>query len=522
MVSILNRKLIRDIVALRGPVFTVGLLVSVGVAVMTGSISTFLSLLNARSSYYEETRFADLFVELKRAPIRLEQDLLNLSGIGSVQTRIKQDVRVNWHATRDDVSGLMISLPEASESNLNLLTLQSGRWPDVHSPEEVLVNVAFAEAWSVHLESSITVLLNGQQRNFRIVGTAFSPEFVYAARPGNPLPDDKAYVLLWTSRAELESTLNLEGSFNSASFKLAPGASELEVVHAIEGIIEPYGSLGVVRQRDQMSDRFLTDELVEQKTMSVVIPLLFLSVAAFLLNAIMGRIVSAQREQIATLKALGYPSFPIAAHYAAFVSLIAISGSIIGIGLGIIYGKAVMTSYASFFRFPNFAFVMPIWAPVIATLSSLIAALTGSLIVVLRVLRLTASEALRPPVPVEASHRLLTRYLKPHAKIALRNMIGHPIRSLLTIIGLATAIPMIFLGLFWWDALDSMINTQFRSIDRSDATISFLSAQPVSVLEEIRSISPDMDVEGFRVIAVKIRNGNQEKMYRLQVFHSMD
>lgn len=69
MVSILNRKLFRDIVTLRGPAVTVGLLVAAGVAVMTGSISTYLSLLNARSSYYEKTHFADLFINLNALQI---------------------------------------------------------------------------------------------------------------------------------------------------------------------------------------------------------------------------------------------------------------------------------------------------------------------------------------------------------------------------------------------------------------------------------------------------------------------
>lgn len=515
MVSILNRKLFRDLVALRGPALTVGLLVAAGVAVMTGSLSTYLSLLNARSTYYDKTHFADLFFDLKRAPNHLETDLANLAGVGAVQTRIVQDVRIDWSAAPNEVSGLMISLPEITDADLNALTLKSGRWPDTDARDEVLINVAFADVWSVKLESQITVLLNGHKRNFTIVGTAYSPEYVYAARPGNPLPDDKTYALIWTQRSELESTLNLKGAFNSLAIKLAPGANESEAIDAIEAQVRPYGSLGAVRQRDQTSNRFLSDELIEQKTMSVVVPLVFFAVSAFLLNSIMSRLTNAQREQIATLKALGYPSLPIALHYAEFVALIAITGSLVGSGLGILYGKAVMTSYASFFRFPEFSYVMPIWAPVIATSASLAAALAGAVLAVFRILRLTAAEALRPSIPAEASHQLLAYFLKPRAKIALRNMLGRPIRTLFTIAGLSTAIPMIVLGLFWWDALDSMIRTQFQAIDRSDATITFTSAQHQSVLEEIRKVAPDIDVEGMRVVPVELRSGHREKRVAL-------
>lgn len=515
MVSILNRKLFRDLIGLRGPAITVGLLVAAGVAVMTGSLSTYLSLLNARSTYYEKTHFADLFIELKRAPNHLEAELTKISGIATVETRIMQDVRVDWEQAPNEVSGLLISIADRSGASLNSLTLKSGRWPDPTVPEEVLVNVAFAEAWSIGLDSSITVLLNGHKQTFRIVGTAYSPEYVYAARPGNPLPDDKTYALLWAQRVELEAALNLKNAFNSLVIKLAPGASESETIEAVDKVLQDYGSLGAIRQQDQISNRFLSDELVEQQTMSVVVPLVFFAVAAFLLNSIMGRLVHAQQEQIATLKALGYPSLPIALHYAEFVTLIAFMGSVVGTGLGILYGNAVMASYAAFFRFPDFPYVMPLWAPVIATGTSLIAALTGAMIAVFRILRMTAAEALRPSIPAEASHQILARFLKPRAKIALRNMIGRPFRTMLTILGLSTAIPIIVLGLFWWDALESMINVQFHTIDRSDATVTFLAPRPISVLEEIRRTSPDIDVEGMRIVPVKLKSGNKDKRLAL-------
>ena len=146
MVSILDRKLFRDLIGLRGPAITVGLLVAAGVAVMTGSLSTYLSLLNARSTYYEKTHFADLFIELKRAPNHLGAKLTKISGIATVETRIMQDVRVDWDEAPNEVSGLLISLPDRSGASLNSLTLKSGRWPDPTAPDEVLVNVEIGRA----------------------------------------------------------------------------------------------------------------------------------------------------------------------------------------------------------------------------------------------------------------------------------------------------------------------------------------------------------------------------------------
>ena len=56
--------------------------------------------------------------------------------------------------------------------------------------------------------------------------------------------------------------------------------------------------------------------------LGTVLPVIFLAVAAFLLNVVVSRLVTTQREQIAALKALGYPNARIAAHYLELVLLI--------------------------------------------------------------------------------------------------------------------------------------------------------------------------------------------------------
>ena len=80
------------------------------------------------------------------------------------------------------------------------------------------------------------------------------------------------------------------------------------MIAELDRLLEPYGSVGAIERRDQPSNRFLEDELNQQKVMSTTIPFIFFGVAAFLLNVALGRLVAAQREQIAALKALGFPT----------------------------------------------------------------------------------------------------------------------------------------------------------------------------------------------------------------------
>ncbi len=155
--------------------------------------------------------------------------------------------------------------------------------------------------------TDVRVVLNGRVQSFHITGIALSPEYVYAVKPGLPIPDDRFYAILWVDRSAAEAAFDMKGAFNDAIVSLAPGADPKPVIAELDRLLEPYGSVGAIERRDQPSNRFLEDELNQQKVMSITIPFIFFGVAAFLLNVALGRLVTAQREQIAALKALGFP-----------------------------------------------------------------------------------------------------------------------------------------------------------------------------------------------------------------------
>ncbi|MCP1972712.1 hypothetical protein [Bradyrhizobium elkanii] len=69
--SLLDRKLLREIGALRGQVITIALLVAAGVAVFVGSVLTYDSLSSAVERFYATARFPQVFVTLKRAPLSI-------------------------------------------------------------------------------------------------------------------------------------------------------------------------------------------------------------------------------------------------------------------------------------------------------------------------------------------------------------------------------------------------------------------------------------------------------------------
>jgi putative ABC transport system permease protein len=97
--------------------------------------------------------------------------------------------------------------------------------------------------------------------------------------------------------------------------------------------------------------------------------------------------------------------------------------------------------------------------------------------------------------------------------MVIRGIAGRPVRSLLTVVGLAFAVPMVVLGLFWWDALRFMVEVQFDGIERGDAIVSFTDPIPSRAVREIAAVPGVLAVEGQRVVPVRLRAGH--RTYRL-------
>ena len=508
--SLLDRKLLRDITAMRGQVITIALVVAAGVAVFVASVSTFDSLQSGRDRFYANARFPQVFVTLKRAPLSIVAQLNEIPGIAVVEPRIVRDVILDWPSSVLPVSARMVSLAHAGNALLARLHLRRGAAPLPGDAHGAAINEAFAEANGVTPGHDVRVVLNGRVQSFHITGIALSPEYVYAVKPGLSIPDDHLFAILWIDRSVAEAAFDMKGAFNDAVVSLAPGTDPKPVIAELDRLLEPYGSAGAVERRDQPSNRFLEDELNQQKVMSITIPFIFFGVAAFLLNVALGRLVVAQREQIAALKALGFPNAPLVLHYLKFVVVIVLLGSVIGTVGGVAFGQAMIASYHGFFRLPVLAFELTPWSAVIGIAISFTAASLGVLTALQNVVSLAPAVAMRPAAPLRFRRSwiealLTTKVLSPRRIMMLRNIAGRPLRTSLTIVGIAFAVPMVVLGLFWRDAIDHMIEVQFNLVERGNTIVTFPHPLDRAIINDLAREPGVLAVEGQRIVPVRLR-----------------
>ncbi|MEM9594416.1 MAG: ABC transporter permease, partial [Acidobacteriota bacterium] len=322
----IHRKLLRDLWLIKGQVVAISAVIAVGIAMFIAYLSTFGSLEATQQAYYDRYRFADVFASLKRAPNRLESRIADLPGVAAVQTRVVAEVTLDVEGMREPVTGRLVSIPDRRTPILNDLALQKGRWIETGRSDEVIVTEGFALAHDLEPGDSLTAVINGRRRQLDVVGIALSPEFVYNIRPGDLMPDDARFGVLWIERRALATAFDMEGGFNDVSLKLLPGTEVDAVIARLDDLLEPYGGLGALPRELQVSNWYLDNELRQLRGFGFMVPMVFLTVAAFLLNVVLTRIVSVQREQIAALKALGYDNLEVGWHYTLWSLGIAVVG----------------------------------------------------------------------------------------------------------------------------------------------------------------------------------------------------
>ena len=519
MVSALDRKLLRDLGAMRAQVITIALVVGAGIAAWVSMRSTYVSLLSTRDAYYGEERFGDVFARLERAPRSVAGQLERIEGVAAVYPRLVERVLLPVDFLPEAAIADVVSIPERGEPPMNGLWLLEGRMPEPGRSDEVVLLEAFATRHGVRPGEVLPAVLEGQHHELRVVGIAMSPEFVFAAT--SDLGSEDRYAVVWMPEPAMAAAFRMEGAFSDVVVRLQPGASSDAVVDAVDRALAPYGAFQVVARRLQASNYFLDGELAQLETFATVAPMIFLGVAAFLLNVVLARLVHLQRGEIAVLKAVGYPSWRIALHFLELVAVMVVLGALIGIGVGAWLGDAMTALYTEFFRFPFRAYRLPVSVAAVGVLISLGAAVIGALASLRQVIALPPAEAMRPPAPATyratwLSRGALARLFDTSGRMVLREIERRPLRLFLSSLGIAMAIAILVIGRFTGDALEHLIELQFQTAWREDVQVSFTRALPERAVRELEHLPGVERAEGIRFLPGRVHAGGRSRDVVLQ------
>ncbi len=511
----LNRKLLRDLSLMKGQVAAIATVIGSGVMVLILSVTTLDAITLSKDRFYEGSHFAEVFADLKRAPEGVAARLREIPGVNIVETRVIAPVRIEVEGFADPVRGMLLSIPDGRQPDLNRLYIREGSLPDPGRSDQVAISEPFAEAHGLRAGDRLRAIINGRFETLAVSGIVLSPEFIYQLGPGDLLPDYERFGILWMNRRTLADAFAMDGAFNSVVMTLQAGVEPAAVIEAADHILGPYGGVGAYDREDQLSDRFVTQELDSLRVTAVILPAIFLGVAAFLFSVLMARIVRTQRQQLAVLKAFGYGNGAIAVHYGQMAGLIVIAGAVFGIALGAWAAEGAAGLYAEYFRFPEMSFRLQPRVILLAIAVAAGAALLGTWRAVRGAVSLPPAEAMRPPAPDAFLHggfdrSALGRMLSQSSRIIVRNLLRHRYKASLSVLGIALSGGLLVVGSYQFDAIDELIDTQYRRVLNMDVQLTFTEPTPERAIAELR-IQPGVHyVETFRSVPVRLVNGLRE------------
>ena len=506
----LDRKMLRDLRGMGGQAIAIALVIVAGVTTYVSMKSVMDALQRTLASYYRDYSFADGFASVRRAPEGVADRLREVPGVALLETRVTAPANLEVAGFNEPVAGLLVSLPEGRQPALNQLFVREGRLVRPGREDEVLLNEVFALAHDLHAGDSLTAIINGRRKVLSVVGVALSPEHLLQVQPGSLFPDAERFGVLWMGREALAAARDMEGAFNDVAFTVVPGASLAGVIERVDRVLAHYGGTGAFPRAQQPSNFAIGEEFRQLQGTSTLLPAIFIGVAAFLLNIVVGRLISLQRDQIGVLKAFGYRDLAVGVHYVKLVLLISAGGAAVGTALGLWLGGLLGQLYLVYYHFPALDYQLRPAIVLGAVLLTTGAALIGVVPAVLRVVRLPPAAAMRPAPPATYRATLverigLQRLLDQPTRMILRNLERRPLRAGLTTLGIASSCAILVMGLFFRDSFDYIMRVQYGLSERENLTATFVEPTSTAAVHELRALPGVRWVEPFRAVPVRLR-----------------
>ncbi len=519
MVRVLNWKLLRELRSMAGTLTAVAGIIVVGVACYVTLTSAYRNLDEAKRRYYAQCRMADFSIELKKAPVTELTALTDIPGVAEIRPRIQSYATVDLPGENEPLNGQVLSLPEVRRTPLNDIVIRQGSYFTNRRENEVIVNDTFARYHRLHPGQWIHLVLNERQQELFIVGTAISSEFVYLLGSNAITPDPEHFGVFYLKQRFAEEVFDFKGSANQVLGRLSieahgdPG----EILRRAEQRLANYGIFTTTALVDQISNRFLSQEIQGLRAFSVISPTIFLVVAALVLNVLLTRLAEHQRTVVGTLKALGYADAQVFGHFLKFGLIVGLTGGLLGDALGYWLASGLTSIYGRFYQFPrlenHFFAAIHLQGLAISGGCAVLGALRGSR----AVLRLQPAAAMRPKPPREGHAILLEhigwlwRRLSSGWRMVLRNVMRNHVRTTASVFAAAMGSAVLVNSFMFLLSPAYLVDFHFRSVLRSDVDLMLKDERGQGVVDEASRL-PGVDrAEPVLHVACTLTHGPYHK-----------
>lgn len=495
----LRRKLWRDMKKDWGAYLACVSVLVIGLMLFIAFSLTLKGIQQAQDNFYEQYKFEDGYANIGSAPNNLIDEVRKVEGIENAVGRYIKDVNL-YIESGDRTTTVRLVSTEQGQS-INLYRLEEGVVPQ-EGAKEILVSTAFLTKNNLKIGESIKLLINGVPIEFRITGTANSPEYIYEVQNKQMLvPSPTEFGVAFLSYRTITDVFEADGNINDLVFTLKKEYTFENIKDSLESLLKPYGLQELASRSEQLSHLRLVQQINQLTAIAYSTPIMFLLISAIILYIMLKRIVEKQRGQIGLLKAFGFSNSQIFQHYLGFAVTIGLTGGLLGGIAGSALSYPIAHVYRSYYKLPEltggFDLIYFILAIAVSLIFCLIAGYRGCR----KVLKLDPSEAMRQSVMTSGKRMWLERIrplwggLNTSSRMAMRNLVRNKPRTILSITGTALAFSMMVATIASIAGIYKLVDFQFYEVQRYqlkayiNTTAAELKAMRITGLKTLEIIS---------------------------------
>lgn len=515
---ILFKKTFRDLKINKAANIAATILIGISLMIYAMMSNVNESLNISKDEFYKETKFADVFADVRGYPRDRISSLENIDGVGEIQGRISKDFVVyenNKNGKKTNIESKYLRIL-GSGDNLCTYIIESGRAPKNNF--EVVLDPKFAQANNYNIGDKIQIINSGKITDITITGIGRGAENIFAMRAvSDMMPDYNTFGVAYTNIEVMDSLLG-EANYNSIVFSLEEKYSFQNIKSNLEDILKPYGIINLIEAEDQTSNAFLIQELESITKMSKVMPMMFLLVSGAIVYIMLKRMVEMQRNQIGILKAFGFSDFQITINYIGYVGIMGFVGALTGSILGTSISGFMMDMYSEFFNMPFILGKADVKYILLSIAIGLVFSTVTGILGGREALILAPSEAMRPKGPTEFNKKMkieevgfIKNSLTMTGKIGLRNIGRNKGRAIFIVMGVSFTAAICAMPWNMVAEMLPMLYDRYEYVEKYDLKISlnsFVNKHTAVGLLENENIKK---VEAIVEIPVKLRKENMEK-----------
>lgn len=514
----LNKKMLRAIRQSPGQTLAVAAVVLVGTACYITLASLHRNLLLTRDTYYSQYRFADFEIMVERTPMTALFKVEEIPGVRQVRGRIVKEVNLDIEGVEETRMGRLVSMPDRHAPVLNDVVIRSGRYFDEGALDEVIVSERFAQGNGLEVGDRVGITVNGRKHQLRVVGHGLSPEYVYVIRNIQELvPAPERFGIFWVPESFAEMALDMQAARNNI-IGAVDDTDQLDVIlDQAEAILESYGVFAKIKKQDQLSNRFISDEITGLGVSARIVPSIFLGVAALVILVLLNRMVRNERTQIGLMKAYGYSNFAVVLHYLQFALILSAAGCFGGFFLGQFLASQMIKLYVQYYQFPILE--SRVYPDVMARAMAIAIgfSVAGALAAAIRAGRINPAESMRPETP-RIGHRVwlenvsfVWRRMSFTWKMIARNVARSKFRSGLNAFGVMLSAGLLVVGYFSVDGINYILEFEYSLTRREDVKVSFITERGKEALYEAARFDHVREAEPLLQYPFEMRNGWRKK-----------